>query len=341
LRGEVRESSDERYLHVVPPKILDSKAVEELDTHNWIYDKREQLIPTDEIKTMSPDDLRKRLHPDYTNPEKCSDTVADLDHVDALLKVIINDEEVNLEQHKKVLEENRELKRKVEQYERAERARPQSSSGGTRTYPYVNDGQDASSDDWHPECKPEDVVFEIRDADSPAPLTRAPSEKSERNEQTEDEKEAADDKAPLIAAEVGRWGEKAVFLKLKDEHPDSTVTWENERGEAGNSHDIRIRHGDSTETYVEVKSTKKSPPAVFRINASQWHVAKECESGSPDKYVFYFVFEAGSKYPEVVKLESPEAQFKAGALICHPLGLRISVGDDELDSPGGDAEDAV
>jgi len=342
LRGQVRKSTNERAVYEATPINMDSTVAEKLDEHDWIYNKQTELIQRSDLQNINPATLSEMLHDDYTDPKEV--TGVQRVNVDALLEIIINRKDISREEHDAIVEAKDEVIRaqeeKIQQLELREQARSQSASGG-RPSSYASDGHDDSSDDWQPECAPEDVVFDIRDADSPAPLTRAPSEKSECNEQTEDEKEAAEEKAPLIAAKVGRWGEEVVFLKLKEEHPDSTVAWENERDEAGNSYDISIKRDDATKTYAEVKSTKKSSPAVFRINASQWRTAKECESDSTDKYVFYFVFKAGSKYPEVVKLESPEARFKAGTLICHPLGLRISVADDELDSPSGDAEDAV
>ncbi len=307
-----------------------SKAGEEIKNTDWLYDKEEKLIPGDCLGGLTFNDL----HPDYSGDDLTRDKVIRVLGMTPETLTVEEHREKTAELEEKTAElekENKELKEFKEKHERQQTLQSKSYSQrrtGSDSVYASDKGQD--SEEWEPQ----------READGSSKWslakTSAPIQRSLQNNRSEEgnENEDSQRKATPIPKEVGRWGEKEVFLKLKEKHSSDEVIevkWKNEIKEIGTPYDILIKKNGTPDIYVEVKSTIKGSPHLFEITGAQWNHARKCQNGEiPGEYEIYAVFHAGEKHSEIAVLKNPVTVFKEDKLDVRPLGLKLALSSTEI-----------
>ncbi len=145
--------------------------------------------------------------------------------------------------------------------------------------------------------------------------------------------------------EIGRWGEHAVYIKLKnhyekkynhailketkegfelrDNHFCLTLIWHNKNGESGQSVDFEIikeNNNKKTHRYVEVKSTRSNKSEIMTITHNEWHLMKE----KREHYRFFRVYNAGNyQASRVEKIKDPYGKLKADHLNIKKVEIKL------------------
>ncbi len=140
---------------------------------------------------------------------------------------------------------------------------------------------------------------------------------------------------------VGIWGEKIVFLtlkqKIKSENSDSRIItdtegyllletpeqkqiilkWLNANGiDAKKSYDL-VLFQNKVKSFIEVKSTKSRTKNSFQISGSEWAFAKQ----TGEHYSIFRVFDAISTSPKIVIIPNPYQKWIDGEIIANPIKI--------------------
>lgn len=285
---------------------------------NWLYNKEEEMIQTICLK----DSEHEVLHDDY---EKKSGDVEEL--IKQLLPPEISAEKMNEKLSSEIKEKDDLLKQKDReisclknqlQTSKLRSTSNQSGNGGSS----IGSKKDNEADSWKPERVP-DGSSDLVDAKTPSPpADKRPRQNNTTGENGEDNK-STDRTEPK---EVGIWGEKETWLKLKEEYSEECyeVLWQNEDEEQSKPYDILIQKDGKDFIYAEVKTTTGDSPHIFEITGAQWKHAKECqENQQAPEYRIYAVFKAGTPESRISVLKDPVEKFDTGELDARPLGLRL------------------
>jgi len=207
------------------------------------------------------------------------------------------------------------------------------------------------SEDWVPECPPEQAEVGSSEEYVPEEITRplVPREdmrtrhispESEQPTPSSGTREKGLSEKSKIA--IGRWGEEYALGCLKKdkmkEYPDTRVTdtengfalekdgktlvkvvWLNKDGDQGRGHDIELWENDML-YYIEVKSTKTEEKDWFDVSRDQWALLQE----KGDKFFIYRVYGAGTrKPPPPLKIRNPARLWLEGSINAYPVRIQL------------------
>jgi len=206
------------------------------------------------------------------------------------------------------------------------------------------------SEDWVPECPPEQAEMGSSEEYVPKEITRPLvtredtrgrhiSPESEQPASPSGTREKGLSEKSKIA--IGRWGEEYALGCLKKdkmiEYPGTRATdtengfalekdgktlvkvvWLNKDGDKGRGHDIELWECDML-YYIEVKSTKTEEKDWFDVSGGQWDLMQE----KGDKFYIYRVYSAGTKKPFVHKIRDPAKLWREGGISAYPVRIQL------------------
>jgi hypothetical protein len=234
------------------------------------------------------------------------------------------------------------------------------SEHGKKSGTKKTDEIDKGEEEWKPECKPDEVDAEIKEA-VPAKiiisrLERQPEtlepvkseEKADGGDSQLQEKrrdEAAENLSATDKKKIGIWGEKVVFDALKKEYlqmsdkitatdfgfklhdPNGNeieVVWLNIKGNVGKGCDLVKKENGTEVEYIEVKTKLGSHEELIEITGKQWEFARTLYNrGEGNKYSIYVVSNAGQSNAKIMKLNDPIGLWKEGKLYAHPVNFKL------------------
>lgn len=203
----------------------------------------------------------------------------------------------------------------------------------------------ASGEMWSPAVEPEQAAGAMT-AVTPPVAPRRPNERASRTADPQDPnaREGEAD-APVAAANpnavpIGRWGERFVLTRLRDEvaarHPEAVVErtgegfrlteggsvvaqvrWLNHDRDVGVGCDIQVIDG-ATE-WVEVKSTADGRRTAFDMTQPQWDAARE----QGPAYRIVRVYYAGMPQARAEDYRDPYRLWQEGRLAARPIRIVI------------------
>ncbi len=313
LRGKVSCSSQKNFSNKNTCEMF-SEAGQTIQKHNWLYDKKNELIQIESLGNYGFEDLNEMY-------EKGTPIARD-----TLARALgMRPEVVTRKEYQEKAEENTQLKQENEELkaELKQLKQPRSSNyerSGVRT---PGEPNNFAEEPWKPEREP-NGSSKIYRAVTPtlSPRTSSPRQ---NNSTREDSNNSRPTKPNL---EAGRWGEEEVLLALQKKYLEDEVVWMNEAGESSKPYDISISRKGNLDIFVEVKTTISSPPHTFEITGPQWEHARRCQNQMElGEYQICTVFNAGGNETGISLLENPFDQFKADKLDVRYLGLRLDLGD--------------
>lgn len=198
------------------------------------------------------------------------------------------------------------------------------------------------------ECEPEDVPIIV---ENPKPAKIDPpdlskqskglKEKIDRIPPTETKnpkpQEIGDKKA------IGEWGEKYVYMALKEKYQKEgniietedgfkvdtdnkniEVIWLNKHNDRGKGYDFVIRENGEEIEYIEVKSKTAESPQLLEVGGIQWEWARKLfNEGKGNRYSFYVVLNTGKEKAVLHILKNPIKLWKEGKLYAHPVNFEL------------------
>ena len=121
--------------------------------------------------------------------------------------------------------------------------------------------------------------------------------------------------------EVGRWGERLVYMELQHAHAiaqsEMAVTWVNQDEEAGLPYDLVVTApGGQVDCYIEVKTTVAQEKPIFDVSLAELDCARRAGSA----YALTRVFGAGSESVRIASLRNPAEHLGSGLkLLMRPV----------------------
>lgn len=293
-----------------------SDAGEKINDSRWLYNTEGELIPQSSIKNLR----FKDLHDDYEKGE-------DIDRDKLVRSIGMLPESPTQEEYRKIVQENIEKDKKIDRLEnelkesRGEQGSRQEEK--LKFHIQSSHSNNAEESEFKPTRRPDGssimVVAQRPDPVKPHLISQ------EKNSSANYEPNTS--RSTNTPAEVGRWGEEEVFLKLKKEYlaDEAEVMWANESQEAHGHYDIIVKRNGNPDIYVEVKTTKSDSPHTFEVTGAQWRFACRCQQEKNlGEYQIYAVFNAGTDESKISELKNPVGDFYMGNLDAYPLGLRIA-----------------
>lgn len=149
------------------------------------------------------------------------------------------------------------------------------------------------------------------------------------------------DRTPVDRKAIGKWGEKQVYLSLKEKYQKEgsitetdtgfkvegadnelfEIVWLNKQSEEGEGYDFKIKKNGEEIEYIEVKTKTQEKPESFEVTGMQWGFAmKLFDKSEGDKYRFFVVSNAGNK-PKVEELKNPIKLWNEGKIHANPVSI--------------------
>ncbi len=216
----------------------------------------------------------------------------------------------------------------------------------------IEKGIESSEDSWEPEIQPDEVNLGYEE-DEPGYkkpnfeelVNQTPSENEDSNDQPVRgpiKREAVG--LPKNTQKIGKWGEKAVLNKLREEYRKKgkiretasgfiveteegkiyEVIWLNATRDKSKGYDIVVKKNGEEIEFIEVKTREDKNPSLFSVTGTQWEFAKALhERGKGEKYKIYVVSSAGTPRAKYRVLSDPYGMWKEGRIYAHPVNIRL------------------
>lgn len=201
---------------------------------------------------------------------------------------------------------------------------------------------------WNPECEPEEAKINIKDS-PPRPASGAKFQQTKARGHTNtgdgrspDRNQEDDSVDRLHEQGIGEWGERFSLSYLRDylleEHPTAVVhqnslgfyleedghevarvEWRNVNRDRQEGYDIKLVHLQE-ERLIEVKATATDNARWFKVERSQWELARLRRS----EFEIYRVFNAGNRTHATIKfIKDPVQLWERGELTAYPVQMRV------------------
>jgi hypothetical protein len=205
---------------------------------------------------------------------------------------------------------------------------------------------------WIPESSPDEIIPAIIKNKVNKIITDDLSNQVSITEIRENKKLPKEDSNPKEVKEevnidrkgIGKWGEECVYCHLRREYQklgeiieikygfkvmngdeEIEVIWLNRHQEKGKGYDFVIKKGDEEIKYIEVKTKTSEELELIEVTGTQWEFARKLfEQGEGKKYLFYIVFNAGSKENTKIHiLKNPFKLWKDGKISTYSVKLKL------------------